>query len=226
MARKKNYPANLLAELKINEKTNSQIDYDNLTDDQMAGLEYTLNSQLTEREIIAFGHYYKERLSCRKIAERYEMTEYRIKQIISRALRKISSNPEWFFYIVNGYEAQTEYIQQQLAQEEQKYCEQHGIRNKSHIYYADLFCMDFPARIYNPLDKAGIKTVRDLLIYLGTSNNIRHLGELSCKQVCERLAKEKLISEDMEKNWKKHRFFNLPHFDEELRAFKKLNEYS
>ena len=113
MGKKAEYPASLLKVLKVNDVTRSAIDYRDLTDDQMCGLEYALQNNLTEREAIVIRHYYQENMSMAAIAEKYNLPANRIKQIIRQAERKFQSNPEWLFYIANGYEAQTEYMQEQ-----------------------------------------------------------------------------------------------------------------
>lgn len=226
MAKKKSYPANLLEQLRVNKVTNSSINYENLTEDQLEGLEYVLANQLTRREAIGFNHYFQENMSCKAIGEKYELTEYRIKQIIREALRKLQYNPEWLFYIANGYEAQTEYVQAQLDMEEGKYCEERGIADKTHLYYQDISVLGFPARVLNPLTKSGIKSVRDLILFIGSSDRIRHLGELSCSLICNKLVDEGLLPSKLEKDFRYNRFYNIPRIDEELRVFRRINSYS
>ena len=77
MANKKSYPANLLDALRVNREAQSNIKYDDLTDDQMKGLEYVL-SALSEREQIVIHHFYVEGMTRKAIAEKYNLTEYRI----------------------------------------------------------------------------------------------------------------------------------------------------
>lgn len=225
MGKKAEYPASLLKVLKVNDVTRSAIDYRDLTDDQMCGLEYALKNNLTEREAIVIRHYYQENMSMAAIAEKYNLPTNRIKQIIRQAERKFQSNPEWLFYIANGYEAQTEYMQEQLKTEEKAYCETRGIHDKSHLFYQDIASLGFPTRVLNPLTRAGLKTVRDLVIYIGSSNRIRKIGELSCKLVCDKLVEINLLPAEMEKDCRNNRFYNVSHLDEEVKVFKKLNSY-
>ena len=56
MGKKAEYPASLLKVLKVNDVTRSAIDYRDLTDDQMCGLEYALQNNLTEREAIVIPY--------------------------------------------------------------------------------------------------------------------------------------------------------------------------
>ncbi len=225
MGKNVEYPVSLLSVLKVNEMTRSAIDYQDLTDDQMCGLEYALQNNLTERETIVIRHYYQENMSMAAIAEKYSLPENRIKQIIRQAERKFQSNPEWLFYIANGYEAQTEYLQEQLKKEETAYCETRGVRDESHLYYQDIASLGFPSRVYNPLTRAGLQTVRDLVIYIVSSDRIRKIGELSCKLVCDKLVEINLIPTEMEKGCRNNRFYNVSRLDEEVKVFKKLNSY-
>ena len=55
--RKRLYPANLLTELSLNEEMGTNIDYENLSADQLEGLNYVL-SYLTERNQILIREYY------------------------------------------------------------------------------------------------------------------------------------------------------------------------
>ena len=225
MGKKAEYPVSLLKVLKVNDVTRSEIDYRDLTDDQMCGLEYALQNNLTERESIVIRHYYQENMSMAAIAEKYNLPANRIKQIIRQAERKFQSNPEWLFYIANGYEAQTEYKQEQLKSEEKAYCETRGIHDKSHLFYQDIASLGFPTRVLNPLTRAGLITVRDLVIYIGSSNRIRKIGELSCKLVCDKLVEINLLPAEMEKDCRNNRFYNVSRLDEEVKVFKKLNSY-
>lgn len=222
MAKKRSYPANLLEALRINIETKSNINYYDLTDDQKNGLEYAL-SLLTEREATVFQHYYIDGMTKKAIAERYSITEYMIKKIIDNALRKYRRNKEWLFYISNGYEAHTDFLQQQLQSEEGEYCARCGIADSSHLYYQNISGLNFPARIYNPLSKHGIRTVRDLVIFVCSSDRIRNFGELSAKAVCEILERERLIPENWEIQY--CRYTNIPRLDVELNVFKTLNQY-
>ena len=74
MARKRPYPENILHDLKLDGWSEDQLDF----------------SRLTERENVVIRMYYKENtLTRQEIAEKCEITELRLRQILSRALRKI-----------------------------------------------------------------------------------------------------------------------------------------
>ena len=222
MAKKKSYPANLLDALRVNRETHSNIQYDDLTDDQMKGLESVL-SALSEREQIVIHHFYVEGMTRKAIAEKYNLTEYRIKQIIDHALRKFRLNREWLFYISNGYEANCEHLRQQRIQAEDEYRCAHGIKDHTHLYYQDISELHFPARIHNPLQKHGVKSVRDLVIFVCSSEKIRNFGELSAQTVSETLKNQKLLPEEWE--YEVSGSINIPRLDIELRVFKALSKY-
>ena len=102
--RKRLYPENLLMELSLSLETGIDIDYENLTDDQLIGLEYVL-SLLTERSQALIHEYYKNNKSRKQIAEQYHLTENRVRQCIGHALRDLSKNePDRAFLQKNSYE--------------------------------------------------------------------------------------------------------------------------
>ncbi len=74
MARKRSYPENILHDLKVDGATAEDLDF----------------SRLTQRETGVVQMYYIENtLTLKEIADAYEATELRMRQIINKALRKI-----------------------------------------------------------------------------------------------------------------------------------------
>lgn len=74
MARKRPYPENILHDLKVDGATAEDLDF----------------SRLTQRETGVVQMYYIENtLTLKEIADVYEATELRMRQIINKALRKI-----------------------------------------------------------------------------------------------------------------------------------------
>ena len=74
MARKRPYPENILHDLKVDGATIEDLDF----------------SHLPERETSVVQMYYIENtMTLREIADAYEVTELRMRQIINKALRKI-----------------------------------------------------------------------------------------------------------------------------------------
>lgn len=222
MAKKKSYPVNVLEAMRVDIRTQSNICYENLTDDQITGLNYVL-STLTERERIVFDHYFRMGMSRKKIGEKYHLSESRVKQIIDHALRRYTRNPEWLFYIANGFEAQTEFLVVQLQKEEQLYLSRRGI-DDAHIYYKHIEALNFPARIKNQLLKEGVQTVKDLVFRVCSTDRIRNFGELSCKVVLDTLEKENLIPANFET--KIRRQSEMPKLDFDLAVFRNINAYN
>ena len=74
MARKRSYPESILHDLKVDGATVEDLDI----------------SHLTERETGVIQMYYIENtMTLREIADAYEVTELRMRQIINKALRKV-----------------------------------------------------------------------------------------------------------------------------------------
>ena len=63
--------------------------------------------------------------------------------------------------------------------EEQIYRERRGITSPTHLYYQGLEALHLPAKLHNPLSRNGVKTVREVLIFLCSSAQIRNFGALS-----------------------------------------------
>lgn len=217
MGKRKNYPANLLDALHFNETLGTNIEYEKLTADQLRGVEYIF-SRLTERERLVLSDYYKEGMSRKAISEQYQIGENLIRRIIEKALRKLRAR-EWLSYVGNGYEANTKYLEEQLRTEEFQYCLARGITDRTHIYYQGIECLNLPTKIYNPLKRANIRTVRDLLIFVCSARHIRNLGDVSMALVNVILEKENLLPED----YKKVDMGCIPQLDLELSIFQKLN---
>lgn len=222
MPRRYRYPENLLSALRLNEETQRQICYDELTEDQHKGLEYALTA-LTERERIVLRHHFCDGLSCKTIALRHNLSENRVRSIIRDALRWLRKNAAWLYYITDGYEARTAYLQKQLQMEERMYCERCGITSPTHLYYQGLDALHLPVKLHNPLRRNDVKTVRELLIFLCSSAHIRNFGALSKAAVREHLAHENLlpIGEPLPCC-----NAEAPHLDLEVQVFQALNAHS
>lgn len=222
MPRRYSYPENLLSALHLNEETQRQIRYDELTDDQRKGLEYALPA-LTEREQIMLRHHFCDGLSCKTIALRYNLSENRAKCIVQDALRWLRKNAVWLYYITDGYEARTAYLQKQLQTEERMYCERYGITSPMHLYYQGLDALHLPVKLHNPLRRNDVKTVRELLIFLCSSAHIRNFGALSKDAVWEHLARENLLPKGEPLPCCNA---EVPRLDLEVQVFQALNAHS
>lgn len=192
MPRRYSYPENLLSALHLNEETQRTISYDVLTDDQRKGLEYAM-SALSEREQIVLREHFVEGIGYKAVGLHYNLSENRTRNIIRDALRWLRKNAAWLYYITDGYEARTAYLQKQLQTEERMYCERCGITSPMHLYYQGLDALHLPVKLHNPLRRNDIKAVRELLIFLCSSAHIRNFGALSKAAVQERLTHENLL---------------------------------
>lgn len=193
MSRRKSYPANLLEALGTNDLLGTKMDYEKLTPDQMKGVDYIL-SQLTQRERIVLDCYYKEGMSRKGIAEYYHLTEKRVRQIIMGALEQIRAK-EWLSYAANGYENNRKRMEEQLKTEEALFCAVRGVTDPTHIYYQGMERLNLPVRPYNSMKREGIRTVRDVLLFLCSGRRIRNFGARSEDTVIAALARENLLPE-------------------------------
>ena len=217
--RKRLYPANLLTELSLNEEMGTNIDYENLNADQRNGLDYVL-SCLTERNQILIREYYENYKSRRQIAGHYHLTENRVRQCIAHALRGLKGNNRMFFYITNGYQGNIEHLTRQLTEEESFYKQIRGICSSDHLFYQDIYELSFPMRIYRALKINQIHTVRELLIWTCAGFHIRSLGDISKKQIREKLTVENLLPVHFEIDPLP---VSLPKLDIEAEIFRRLN---
>lgn len=222
MPRRYSYPENPLSALHLNEETQRQIRYAELTDDQRKGLEYTLTA-LTEREQIVLRHRFCDGLSCKTIALHYNLSESRTRNIIRDVLRWLHKNPAWLYYITDGFEARTAYLRQQLQTEEQIYRERCGITSPTHLYYQGLEALHLPAKLHNPLSRNDVKAVREALIFLCSSAQIRNFGALSRAALREHLARENLLPSDGALPCCNA---EAPRLDLEVEVFQALNTHS
>ncbi|MCD7856393.1 MAG: hypothetical protein LUG55_01035 [Clostridiales bacterium] len=96
MRRTIHYPESLLEALHLNEvcRLEPGLDYSRLTIDQKNGLAFLLESFLTERERMVMTDRYVNCMSMKKIAEKYSLTENRIRSIISQSLLNLNNRGE------------------------------------------------------------------------------------------------------------------------------------
>ena len=222
MPRRCRYPKNLLSALHLNEETQRTISYDTLTEDRRKGLEYAL-SALSEREQIVLREHFCEGIGYKAVGLHYNLSESRTRNIVRDALRWLHKNPAWLYYITDGFEARTAYLRQQLQTEERLYCDRCGITSPTHLYCQGLEAMQLPAKLRNPLSRNDIKTVREVIIFLCSSAQIRNFGALSRTALREYLASENLLPADGTLPCCNA---EAPRLDLEVQVFWALNTYS
>ena len=222
MIKKKNYPANLLEYVKFNEIYGFHIDYENLTDDQFRGLEYILDNVMSERSRLLLDLRYRQCMTYKEIAAECNLTENRIHQIFRKIHHKLENLGGWAVYVPNGLEGYTEYLENFLLYAEGLFCGERKIENRDHIYYQDLDQLGLTTYASHSFKRAGIQTVRDLLINLSLDRKVRGVGSKTMQMVYDVLKAEKLISEDF-KPQKQHFSSEL---DNTVRAFIHLDRYT
>ncbi len=214
------YPANFLQALHLNELLGTEIDYEVLTEDQKKGVNYLIRSRLTDREGIILDCYYNSTMTGKDIAERYNFRENRVRQIIQEALKKLQVK-ELLLYAADGFEAHKKRMEEQLKAEEAAFCAARGITDQTHIYYQGIERLNLSIRIYHMMSRAGVQTVRDLLMVICSGRHVRNFGELSEAAVREILTGENLLPE----NFKRPAWPRVPQLDLEAMIFQELNSY-
>ncbi|MCD8336751.1 MAG: hypothetical protein LUD18_05640, partial [Lachnospiraceae bacterium] len=183
----KDYPVGLLEALEVNEVSEEQIDYGNLTADQKHGLEAML-LRLSERERDMLLRRYKEKMTLTAIGEYYGISCSRARQIVHRGLVKMGT-PDSLPYIVRGYDAQREYIEKINVQRK----DEAGLRKKqiiSDMESVKLVDLEFPPRMRNRLIGHGIMNLADLVKVVsrdGWYKKIRGIGVKSADEIVRKL---------------------------------------
>lgn len=189
------YPVNLLKDINMNECSDGKFDYDHLSEDQIAGLEYIL-SQLKKREKEMILLRYLEGKTYPEIANIYERSRSRIDQIMKKALRKLR-HPSRVVYIINGYEAE---IRKQGRQWELFMILHEGDSNerRQEVLQQSIEILLLSVRSYNALTRSGIRTINDLIEKTKEPNwydHCRNLGRMSAIEVVTKMLEIGLIDE-------------------------------
>ena len=222
MAKKKNYPANLLKYVKFNETYGFHIDYDNLTDDQLQGLEYILENVMSERNKLLLDLRYKKCMTYKEITTECNLTENRTQQLFREIHRRLSKLDGWAAYVPNGFVGHTEYLKNLLTHAESLYCGERGIENSTHIYYQDLEQLGLTTYACHCFRRAGVQTVRELTIYMAFKRRTRGVGEKTLQMTYDALKAEKLIPAD----YKPKEQRKSSDLDNTLSAFVELVRYT
>lgn len=76
------------------------------------------------------------------------------------------------------------------------YCERCGITSPAYFYYQGLEALHLPAKLHNPLSRNDVKTIREVLIFLCSSAQIRNFGALSRAVLRKYFVRENLLPAD------------------------------
>lgn len=99
---KDDYPINLLKELNVDIYSEKKVDYNNISKDQLKGLEHAI-STLKDREKTILLLRFKEKMTYRQIGDEYYLTASRIMQIVKKCMRMLK-HPSRMNYIIKGYD--------------------------------------------------------------------------------------------------------------------------
>jgi len=222
------YPANVLQALHLNELLGTNIDYENLTEDQVKGVNYLIcSSPLTEREEIILERYYGSAMTAKEIAEEYNLSKKRVQQIYQRALKKLQVK-ELLLYAAEGFDAHVYRMQEMLKTEEAAYCAARGITDQTHLYYQDIERLNLTVRAEHMMRLDGVQDVRALLLVIasGRSVCVRNFGTGSEAATREILVREGFLPENYEipvwRYWREP-WRHVPLLDIEAMTFRDLN---
>lgn len=194
------FPDNIIDDLRL--------DYESVIDNFEDKLYVVLGKALMPREQRCIILRYIEQKKLEEVAKEIGVTRERVRQIIAKALRRISRYEYYFTY---GYFKQNELIEE----ERKKYIEANKDRwdeesafvllqekgriptpqNKEVNYSAPIsYCteieqLDLTCRTYNCLKRANLNTIGDVVEYTYEDVlRIRNLGRKSVKELIQKLA--------------------------------------
>lgn len=220
MSKEKMYPENLLSDIHFNERFHADLDYKNLTDDQLEGLKY-FSKRLTPRGREIILQHYRDGMSLKAVAAEYQVEERRVRNILRESLRKYKGLA-WSRYVSEGYNARMKRLQQRLKEEKEIFFKKKGIRDSSHLYYASIENLDLSVRTRAALKRNEIVSVEELIPRIPYRNwyrDIRSIGEGQAGEIIKVLQRGKLLPE----NYNEIIWEPMPGLDEELFAFQSLN---
>jgi len=201
------YPANFLQAMHLNELLGTNIDYENLTEDQVKGANFIF-SKLSDWNRAKLEDY------CKNACDSF------VRRNVRKALKELQIK-ELLLYAAEGFDAHVNCMREMLKAEETAFCATRGITDRTHIYYQGIERLNLPIRIYHMMSLAGVQTVRDLLMVICSGQSVRNVGALSEAVVREILVKENLLPENFERPaWPR-----VPSLDLEAMIFQNLNAY-
>ena len=178
------YPGNLVDEILYHACPSYQgpgeseliaIDPADLTDDQLAGLNYAI-SLLTEQEQEALKHKYEHDLAYTETAKIMGRSDSYVREVTVKALRKLS-HPSRRVYIWYGLE----YTQERMAEkerdrkeaEEREQIEQIELSRLTALSYTPVDSLPISTKAKNFLAKSEIKTMADAYKYVSSTLSSR-----------------------------------------------------
>lgn len=183
------YPGNMLED--IAEKVNGE-HLTALPDDWQPSIEYAV-SLLTEREAGVLKLRYQQGLILDDIGRAYGVTRERIRQVLYKALRKLTHPHKWIF-IKCGISAAIKAAEDKAREEGFQNGYRRGVHDAQCYSKLDLrgdvdLCdLDLSVRSYNCLCRAGVKTGSDI-VGMGFDRliRVRNFGRRSYEEVIKKL---------------------------------------
>lgn len=186
------YPYNLFSAItKLNH--NFTVD-DNCCEDLAKGLSFALSVFLNEQEKEMIILRYKHCLTLETIGKCYNLTKERPRQIIKKALRKLS-HPSHCRFIQKGIDGYIDEVVRCKLYDEFMRGYNAGIKDcRSDNMYNEVLTIsiedaNFSVRTFNCLKRAGVETIADILEFKSIDDimSIRNLGRHGCYEISAKL---------------------------------------
>lgn len=187
------YHKNLLKAVAICGYAGIELDCENLSEDQAAGLEYAL-CLLKESEQEILWLRYGEGMSYRCIGDQKGISATRAGQIHARAVWKLRQ-PSCHVWYVEGY--RVHYAKRAAGAERIRQCQQK--RESAGILEQSCMKLGIPYGMYTRLQKAGFETIGKLQKVMKRrrwQESVRGVGEKQADIIVSRMMEMGLISED------------------------------
>lgn len=185
------YPYNLVDDV-LNASFNTLEPINPLPDDFIGSVAYvvcTLNEQ--EQHVVSFR--YEQRMTYKAIGEEMNLSVERVRQIVSKALRKMR-HPNRMRYLRYGVSGVQKAVADKAAKDAMRLYEEQLKAQEKHGENPSLFLkiesIGLSTRSYNVLHRNGVETVSDV-IDLGYDKikKFRNSGKMVMKDITECLSK-------------------------------------
>lgn len=181
------YPENLLTEIGLERIFKTGV-YSPLTEDQMRGLEYAMQS-LTEKERRAVKLRYENHLTFKQAAELCQITPEAVRQSAYYGVRKLR-HPRQLAYYRNGYKVETGRRAKRVERDPVT-----SVFNGNKISWdlaerISIYDLNLLPRISLPLLGSGIENLAQLLHAMENPDEllkIKHFGPVRLREVKEKL---------------------------------------
>ena len=179
------WPENLITEIGLEAVFGSDA-YTPLSDDQMHGLEFALDS-LKDKEKTALLLRYKEHKTFKEVGDYFSRSNERMRQIIAKGIRKLR-HPDRLKYYRDGYQG-TAILREERLRRIREAIGENGLMET--LNGIDIKDCELSVRAYNCLHRAGMDTVGQVVEKMNQDPwnilRIRNLGIKSLAEVIDKL---------------------------------------